>query len=263
VTRVVVKLGGHALDSLDAASPVLVGLAQDINTLREANAQVLVVHGGGPQIAELLERVGVPSVFDDGLRVTDDETMAFVSMALQHVNVQITAALNHAGVNAVGLTGADSSLLVSSVRGERWGRAGTTPRVNVEPVEALWREGSTPVVCPLAVDGAGRLLNVNADTAAGALAGALGADTLILLSDVDQLRANPDDPSSALTQVSAAQVRSMLQSGAAREGMIPKVGAALDALDAGARRVVLANGSRPHATRDVLAGALPTTEMTT
>jgi acetylglutamate kinase len=128
-------------------------------------------------------------------------------------------------------------------------------------VEHLWRGAWVPVVSPVGVDEEGQLLNCNADVAAGALAGALGAETLVLLSDVDQLREDPDDESSTLTHVRASRVREMIDSGAARDGMRPKMGAALDALGAGARRVVLANGTRTHALRDVLDGRVPTTEV--
>jgi acetylglutamate kinase len=117
------------------------------------------------------------------------------------------------------------------------------------------------VLCPVAVDDEGGLVNCNADVAAGALAGTLDADVLVLLSDVDQLRRDPEDVATSLASVSGGDVRAMLASGAVREGMRPKMTAALDALDAGARRVLLANGTRPHALRDALAGAIPTTEV--
>jgi acetylglutamate kinase len=120
---------------------------------------------------------------------------------------------------------------------------------------------ATPVISPLALDESGRLLNCNADTVAGCVAGALGAAALVLLSDVDQLRADPLDPASALESVDGARARQLLAEGAAREGMRPKMIAALDALDGGAARVLVANGTRPHALRDALAGTIPLTEV--
>ena len=254
----VVKLGGHALDSLAPTSPVLVALASDVAQLR---SDAVLVHGGGPQIAALLESVGRSSRFLEGLRVTDEATMDYVAMALAQVNTHLVAALGQSGLRCVGLSGVDGATLRAQAVGAPWGRIAATPKVDPDVVVTLWARDFTPVVSPIAVDDDGGLLNCNADAAAGALAGALDAEVLVLLSDVDQLRRDPDDASSALARVGADDVREMLESGAAREGMKPKMTAALDALDAGARRVVLANGTRPHALRDALAGTIPSTEV--
>lgn len=254
----VVKLGGHALDSLSPSSPVLVALASDV---AELGTDALVVHGGGPQIASLLDSVGQTSRFFEGLRVTDEITMEFVAMALAQVNTHLVAALGQSGLRCVGLSGVDGGTLRAQAVGEPWGRIALTPKVDPDIVVALWARDVTPVLSPVAVDDEGGLLNCNADAAAGAVAGALDADVLVLLSDVDQLRRDPDDASSALSRVGVDDVREMVESGAAREGMRPKMTAALDALDAGARRVLLANGTRPHALRDALSGAIPTTEI--
>ncbi len=259
--RLVVKLGGHALDSLGSHSTVLVDLAHDVEQLGANGTNVAIVHGGGPQIKDLLDRVGVESHFHEGLRITSELTMGYVAMALSHVNLRITAALNKAGLSAVGLSGADATLLCAASLGEPWDRAGGQPKVQTEIITSLWANGVTPVLSSIAIDEHGELLNLNADTAAGALAGALGADALVLLSDVDQLRSDPDDPSTALTNVTSAQVRGLIASGAAREGMRPKMVAALDALAGGAQRIIVANGTRPHALRDAIAGSIPTTEV--
>jgi acetylglutamate kinase len=261
VSCLVVKLGGHALDDLGATSVVLSGLAQDIQLLRDGGTDVVVVHGGGPQIATLLGVAGLESCFHEGLRITDALTMRYVAMALAEVNLAITVALNRAGLASVGLDGADATLLEASSLGEPWVRAGSVPKVRGEIVTALWSSGLTPVVSPIAVDESGELLNCNADTVAGALAGALGADVLVLLSDVDQLRAVPDDEGSALDSVGAASVRELVTSGAARDGMRPKMEAALNALDGGAGRILLANGTRAHALRDAMHGRIATTEV--
>lgn len=259
--RVVVKLGGHVLDSLSPDAGVLVELAQDIARLQSQGVHVVLVHGGGPQIAQLLSRVGVESKFHDGLRITDDETMQYVAMALGHVNLLIVAALNHAGLKCVGLSGADTGLLLSSPLGEPWLRAGAAPQVAPDLITSLWTIGDCPVVSSLALDSEGALLNCNADTAAGALAGALDADALVLLSDIDQLRSDPDDPSSALGEVKVGDATALIASGAARDGMRPKMQAALDALKAGANRVILANGTRAHALCCALDSSVPTTEV--
>lgn len=261
MTRYVVKVGGHALDSLEPDAPVLVALASDIATLRDEGSDVLVVHGGGPQIEALLSAVGLVGRFHDGLRVTDEVTMEYVAMALSQVNVHLVAALEHSGVTAVGLSGADHSMLRASALGGAWGRVGGSPTVDAEAVTVLWRSGATPVTSPLALDESGRLVNCNADAAAGALAGALDAQALVLLSDVDQLRGDPLDESTTLSRVRGADVRRLLEEGHVRDGMRPKMVAALEALENGAERVLVANGTRPHALRDVLAGTANSTEV--
>ena len=259
--NLVVKLGGHALDALGPAAPVLVDLASDVAQLRSEGNDVAVVHGGGPQINALLASVGVESRFHEGLRVTDARTMDYVAMALGHVNVAIVAALNQAGLRSVGLSGADASMLVATSLGEPWDRAGSAVKVDVEVIRATWREGYTPVISSLALDADGERLNCNADTVAGAICAALDPGARVLWSDIDQLRRDVDAVATALDTVTAGEVRELIRTGAARDGMIPKMIAALDALDAGAERVLLANGTRSHALGQALRGAIPTTEV--
>lgn len=263
MTRLVVKMGGHALDDLSTSSRVLGAFAHDLGELTRAGTQVVVVHGGGPQIADLLARVGLPSEFHQGLRITSSETMSYVAMALASVNVALVAAMAAHGLACVGLNGVDDQMISGRSLGVPWDRAATVANVNPAVLEVLWRGGLVPVVSPLGLDEAGQMVNCNADVVAGALAGALHAESLLLLSDIDQLRADPDDPGSALTLVRASRVGEMIASGAARDGMRPKMTAALDALSAGAQRVLLANGTRVHAVRDVLGGLIPTTEVVT
>lgn len=257
----VVKLGGHALESLRPDAEILSALASDVVALRDSSTHVVIVHGGGPQIQELLDAVSVESQFHEGLRVTNDVTVAYVAMALSGVNLHLVAALNQGGLVSAGVSGADASTFRTTVLGAPWGRVGTTPVVNTSLIETLWASGVTPVVSSIALDADGELVNCNADTAAGALAGALGADALVLLSDVDQLRSDPTDASTSLDHVSGQDVRRLMNEGAIRDGMRPKMNAALDALDAGARRVLMANGTRAHALRDALAGSKKITEV--
>lgn len=261
MNSVVVKLGGHALDSLEPGSAVLVGLAQDVVSMTSEDTHVAIVHGGGPQIQALLDAVGRESLFREGLRVTDAETMEYVAMGLSQVNLHLVAGLNAAGLASVGLSGVDHATFQSTALGDPWGRAGASPKVNADLIELLWRHGLTPVLSPLAVDEAGELVNCNADGAAGALAGALDATVLVLLSDVDQLRRDALDESSSLDHVTGTEVRRLMDEGAVKDGMRPKMTAALDALEGGARRVLVANGTRPHALRDVLAGTAKSTEV--
>jgi acetylglutamate kinase len=260
VTSIVVKIGGHALDALNTTSPTLIDLATDVAALRSSGTNVVVVHGGGPQIQTLLDEVGLTSTFDEGLRVTDVATMRYVAMALSEVNRVIVASFNRVGVVSIGLSGTDGSVLCATPLGERWGRVGTAPKVHAEVIASLWQAGFTPIMTPLAVDGHGDLLNCNADTAAGAIATALGA-TLVLLSDVDQLRSNPDDASSGLATTTRDELRALVASGSARDGMRPKSVAALDALEGGVATVLLANGTRPHALANALSRSIPTTEV--
>lgn len=258
---VVVKLGGHAMDSLAPSSTVLIDLARDVAELRERDVNVVVVHGGGPQIAALLERVGLESRFQDGLRITDVATMHYVEMALSDVNIRVVAALNDAGLASVGLCGADATLLRSDSVGEPFDRVGHAPMVNRAVIDAMWSAGFTPVINPVALDKNAEPLNCNADAVAGALAAELSADVLVLLSDVDQVLENIHDPTSALATLTGAEIEAMKRSGAARDGMNPKLTAALDALHGGAEKILLANGARSHALRDALARSIPTTEV--
>ena len=258
---VVVKLGGHALDRLDVDAPVLGDLASDVAALRIEGTSVVVVHGGGPQIAALLTSLAMPSSFVEGLRVTDDATMEVVATALSFVNLRIVATLNAVGLRAVGLSGADAGMLHATALGEPWGRAATAPVVDPTLVRDLLHLGYTPVFSSVGLDEHGGLLNCNADTMAGAMAAALETE-LVLLSDVDQVRADPDDESSVIEALTRSEVHAMLENGSAREGMRPKLTAALDALEGGAPRVRLANGRRAHALSQLLSGALAATEVT-
>jgi acetylglutamate kinase len=261
VKSYVVKLGGHALDTLGPNSEVLVALARDVETLRDESTHVVIVHGGGPQIQALLDAVGLESRFHEGLRVTDEVTVEFVAMALSQVNLHFVAALNRAGLASAGVSGVDGSLLTASALGPPWGRVGAVPKVDCSLIETLWASGVTPVVSSISTDEWGELVNCNADVAAGALAGALQAEALILLSDVDQLRTDPLDENTSLALVTRDDVRRLFDNGSIRDGMRPKMRAALDALEGGARRVLVANGTRAHALRDALAGSTKSTAV--
>jgi acetylglutamate kinase len=261
VTSYVVKVGGHALDTLRPDSDVLVALASDVAALRDDSTHVVIVHGGGPQIQSLLDAVGLESRFHEGLRVTDEATMEIVAMALAQVNLHLVAALNKAGLASVGLSGADESLLTATALGPPWGRAASLPTVKSHVIETLWASGVTPVVSSVVTDEHGELVNCNADAASGALAGALHAEALVLLSDVDQLRRDPFDEGTSVERVTRDDVLKMIEDGSILEGMRPKMTAALDALEGGARRVLMANGTTPHALRDVLSGSSKRTEV--
>ena len=259
---VVIKLGGHALDAASGFDVVLDALAGDVAELAREGHDVVVVHGGGPQISELLGSLQIPATFQDGIRVTSAEAMAVVAMVLGLVNVRVVSSLNTRGVAASGLSGVDRSMMRASALDERYGLVASALSVSPGPLRELFAQGVVPVLSPVSLGPDGSLVNVNADYAAGAVARALGAEVLVLLSDVDQLRSDPDDVSSTLASVTAAQVRSLMACGSVRDGMRPKMTAALNALDAGAVRVVLANGSRARATIDALHGRGVFTEVT-
>jgi acetylglutamate kinase len=261
MTTYVIKMGGHALLDLSGENRALAALAHDIMQLQRDGARVVVVHGGGPSIASLLEAVGEPSVFVDGLRVTTPSVMGYVDMALAQVNRALVSRLCHFGVAAVGMSGVDGGTLTASAIGEPLQRVGMRPRVDTRLLTHLWEGGFVPVLSPVANDEVGERLNCNADTAAGAIAGAVSADALLLLSDIDQVRSDVTDASSGLRSVTVAEIDVLLASGAAQGGMRPKLQAAIDAIDAGAKRVWLANGTREHCVRDLLANQVPTTEI--
>jgi acetylglutamate kinase len=262
VTTVVLKIGGHALASAGGLDAALDTLADDLRALLAAGFSPVVVHGAGPQIDELLAERGLAARFVEGLRVTDDPTMDVVAQVLAAVNAAITKGLLARGVQAVSVRGADDATLSGTSRGEPWGRVAGSVTCHGASLDALIAAGNVPVVNPVTADDAGGLLNANADTVAGAIAGALGADALILLSDVDQLRANPDDPTSALAHATAAQLDEMVATGSIVGGMRPKAAAAQHALAAGAGRVVMANGTRSRAASDALCGRGLFTEVT-
>jgi acetylglutamate kinase len=255
---VVVKLGGHVLDGPDAMAQTLDVLAADIKEQARAGTAVVVVHGAGPQITDLIERFGRESRFVDGLRVTDDVSMDLVAMALALVNVQIVTGLCARGVLARGQSGPDGGLLTATPAGEPWGRVGSNVVVRAE---ALTRNGHTLVINPIATDATGGLLNCNGDEVAGAIAAAVGARALILLCDVAQVREAPENPASAVASLTVTQVEAMVTRGQIRDGMIPKVRAACAGVRAGAARVVITDGGRAGALAAAMAGKGVFTEV--
>ena len=257
----VVKLGGHALDASSDAALLLDTLALDINELRVQGHDVVLVHGGGPQISELLEQTGVVSTFLDGLRVTDGATLRAVVMGLSFVNASLCASLAARSLRVVGCNGTAERLFQGEVASGGLGFVGANIQASPTYIQGLLAQGIVPVVAPFGMTGEGQLLNCNADAAAGALAGALNAETLLLLSDIDQVRRTAEDADSAISSMTSSEARSLLASGEAKDGMRPKIDSALTALEHGAHRVVIANGSRPHALRDVWTNQALQTEV--
>ena len=243
---VVIKFGGHAMDK----EALCAAFAEDLAFLSAEGTRCVVVHGGGPQISALLERLHIESRFENGLRVTDEATMQAVEMVLcGQVNKDVVRRFAAHGVRAAGISGRDGGLLLASVRQPALGRVGEVDKVDPALVECLLAGGFVPVVAPVASDAAGQPLNINADTAAGALAGALHADYFVLISDVPGVL---DGEKRLIPTLDRARGRSLVEEGVSCGGMIPKVGSCLHALDAGCRRALILDGREPGSLRRYL-----------
>jgi len=243
---VVIKYGGAAMenDALKAS------FAKDVTLLRFIGLRPVIVHGGGPQIGHMLGRLGKKSEFVDGQRVTDDETMEVVEMVLGgQINAEIVALIGEAGGQAIGLTGKDAGgfLRVRKLLGpggRDLGRVGTPERVDVSLIRTLTKDGFIPVVAPVGVDAEGNTHNVNADNAAGALAEALGAEKLILLTDVEGVL---DDAKQLIHQMTEGEVKRAIAAGTVKGGMIPKLECAVHAIERGVTAAHIIDGRVPHA----------------
>ena len=242
---VVVKYGGSALAGSEA-SP-LASFAQDVVLLHSVGVKPVVVHGGGPQIGELLRRLGKEPEFRDGLRVTDADTLDVARMVLVgKVNRDIVSAINVHGPLAVGLSGEDAKLITAAAHSGGLGFVGTVLGVDATILRRLLAEGLIPVVATIGTDHSGQAYNINADTVAGALAESLGAEKLVFLTDVEGLRSDASDPGSLVRQVTADQLSQMLESGTAAGGMAPKAEACVRAVQGGVRRAHVLDGRVPH-----------------
>ncbi len=208
----------------------------------------MVVHGGGPQIGELMARLGKKPEFRDGLRVTDAETLDIARMVLVgKVNRDIVSAINVHGPLAVGVSGEDGGLIQATVLDPDLGFVGHISRVAPELLLRLLAEDLVPVVATIGTDGAGQAYNINADTAAGAIAKALGAEKLVFLTDVEGIRARKDDPASLQSQLSTSGLEALIETGAVAGGMVPKARAAIDAVGGGVAQAHILDGRAAHA----------------
>ncbi len=238
---VVIKFGGHAM----GAAGELASFARDIVLMRQVGVNPVVVHGGGPMINDLLDRLGIASRFVRGKRVTDAAAVEVVEMVLSGlVNKRIVQAINNQGGRAVGLSGKDASLMVCDPDDPELGFVGRPADMNPAVLRQLFAGGMIPVVAPVGAGRQGETYNVNGDTAAGAIAGALKADRLLLLTDVAGVK---DAAGELLTQLHPDAVRALIAAGTVAGGMIPKVETALAALEAGVRAVVILDGRAPNA----------------
>jgi acetylglutamate kinase len=238
---IVIKLGGHAMGSDDAMR----SFARDIALMSQVGVNPVVVHGGGPAINDMLARLDITSEFVNGKRVTDAATMDVVEMVLAGlINKRIVAAINAEGGRAVGLSGKDGNLMLCRQTDPALGFVGTPDRMDTSVLRALFGARMIPVIAPLGVDETGQSYNVNGDTAAGAIAGALKARRLLLLTDVAGVK---NAAGEVLTELTAAQIRDLTAEGVIAGGMIPKTETALEALRAGVRAAVILDGRAPNA----------------
>jgi len=243
---VVVKYGGNALAGA-SESDALALFAQDIVMMHAVGMRPVVVHGGGPQISDLMKRLGKTTEFRNGLRVTDAETVDIARMVLVgQVNPQIVASINVHGPLAVGVSGADAGLIVAAQRNPELGFVGDVTEVNPTIVQRLLNEDLIPVIATIGSDATGQAYNINADTVAGAIAEALGAEKLVYLTDIEGLRRKVEDPTSLIRQTTADELDGLMADGTIAGGMIPKVESCVHAVRNGVQRAHILDGRIAH-----------------
>ncbi len=244
---IVVKYGGAAMTDPEMQRNV----AQDIALLRYVGIEVVVVHGGGNRISEMMIRLGIEPEFVGGLRVTDAATMQIAQMVLVgEVNPQLVSLISAAGAPAVGLSGKDASMILCEKRENAAGDLGFVGEIvsiNTQAIRALTEAGYVPVISSIGVDAHGQSYNINADTVAGELAVALSACKLVTLSDVRGLLSDPDDPDTLIGELTVSEAAALISQGQVSEGMIPKLESCTRAVGGGADRAHLIDGRIPHA----------------
>ena len=244
---VVIKYGGHAISTDQDGA--LASFAEDIVLLRSVGVLPVVVHGGGPQIGELMERLGKQPEFFNGLRVTDAETLEIARMVLVgKINREIVSAINVHGGLAVGLSGEDANLIRAVPHGESGlGFVGEVEVLDTSIVTRLLGDGLIPVVATIGADAQGQAYNINADSVAGALASGLSAEKLVFLTDVEGIRTDPSQPESVASALGVDELDQMVQSGAVQSGMVPKARACAEAVRGGVASAHVLDGRAPHA----------------
>ena len=240
---VVVKYGGNAMVNEQLKQQVM----EDITLLWLIGVKVVLVHGGGPEINELMQKVGKIPQFVDGLRVTDKETVDIVQMVLAgKVNKDLVKLIQSTGGHAVGLSGIDGGILEAEVKNEALGYVGRITKVRTKPIEDLLENHYIPVISTVASDHNGNSYNINGDTAAAVIAGALGAERLIMMTDIAGILQDKDDPATLIPRITVSEAKKLYENGVISGGMIPKVDCCIDALDKGVGVVVIMDGRVPH-----------------
>ncbi|MBR3804804.1 MAG: acetylglutamate kinase [Clostridia bacterium] len=240
---VVVKYGGNAMINEHLKEQVM----EDIVLLWLIGVKVVLVHGGGPEISELMDKLGKKPEFVDGLRVTDKETVDIVQMVLAgKVNKSLVAHLESKGGNAMGVSGIDGGLIKAVMKDEKLGFVGKITDINIAPIEDLLGKGYIPVISTVAGGEDGNVYNINGDTAAARIAGALGAERLIMMTDIAGILKDKDDPSTLIPHVTIEEAEALKKEGVISGGMIPKVDCCIDALSHGVKNVIIMDGRVPH-----------------
>ncbi|MBP6923058.1 MAG: acetylglutamate kinase [Veillonella sp.] len=241
---VVVKYGGNAMTDPELKKSVM----QDLLLLNLVGVKVVLVHGGGPEINSALDKMQIESTFKDGLRVTDEPTMEVVQMVLAgKVNKGLVANIVELGGKAVGLCGIDGNMIKVHKKNADLGLVGEIDDIDTTLIETVISQGYIPVLSSIGVDENGVAYNINADTVAAKVAGALQAETMVAMTNIDGVMRDKDNPTSLIPQLSVAEAEQLKQEGIIAGGMIPKVDCCLEAIEAGAQKVFIINGEIPHA----------------
>ena len=241
---VVVKYGGNAMVSEQLKDSVI----RDICLLQLIGVKVVLVHGGGPEITEVLEKMGKQSAFVDGVRVTDEETVGVALMVLAgKINKTLVNLIELKGGSAIGLSGLDGHMLEAKIKKPELCYVGQITNVNVKPILDVIDKGYIPVVSTVGYDGAGNLYNINADTAAARIAGELGAESLIAMTDIAGILKDKNDPSTLISSIKVSDLPGLISDGVIQGGMIPKAECCRSAIEWGVNRVFIIDGRVPHA----------------
>ena len=241
---VVVKYGGNAMVSEQLKDSVI----RDICLLQLIGVKVVLVHGGGPEITEVLEKMGKQSAFVDGVRVTDEETVGVALMVLAgKINKTLVNVIELKGGSAIGLSGLDGHMLEAKIKKPELGYVGQITNVNVKPILDVIDKGYIPVVSTVGYDGGGNLYNINADTAAARIAGELGAESLIAMTDIAGILKDKNDPSTLISSIKVSDLPGLISDGVIQGGMIPKAECCRSAIEWGVNRVFIIDGRVPHA----------------
>ena len=240
---VVVKYGGNAMINETLKQQVM----EDIALLWLIGVKVVLVHGGGPEISEVMQKLGKKAEFVDGLRVTDKETVDIVQMVLAgKVNKSLVTLLQMKGGHAVGLSGMDGGIIEAKIKDQRLGYVGEITKIRTQPITDLLEKNYIPVISTVASDREGNAYNINGDTAAAYIAGALGAERLIMMTDIDGILRDKDDPDTLIPELTISQARALYEEGVISGGMIPKVDCCIEAIHKGVKNVIIMDGRVPH-----------------
>ena len=240
---VVIKYGGNAMVNEQLKQQVM----EDIALLWLIGVKVVLVHGGGPEISETMKKLGKESVFVNGLRVTDKETVDIVQMVLAgKINKTLVNLIQMKGGHAVGLSGIDGGIIEATMKDEKLGYVGEITKIRTQPITDLLEKNYIPVISTVASDRQGNTFNINGDTAAAFIAGALGAERLIMMTDIAGILMDKDNPSTLIPNITVAEAKKLYDSGVISGGMIPKVDCCIEALEHGVKHVVIMDGRIPH-----------------